>query len=252
MKLSIISFNIRFCNDDNGNAISQRAPRLGIVTKPYAADVIGLQEYRPAWGPHIRKLYGEEYDMFLQYRSQTDDREATPILWRRDKFDCVKTGYFWLSDTPEIVSRGWDELFNCYRMCVYAILKHKETGKTFTFMNTHFGFGDKGQVDSAKLIYQYSKIISAGPLFIVGDFNMTPDTPGYRAMTEHFLDVNACTAQDLTTTFHGYDPESINDQHIDYCFIDKTIIPIRHKLITETVDGKFPSDHYGLYIELEL
>jgi endonuclease/exonuclease/phosphatase family metal-dependent hydrolase len=71
-------------------------------------------------------------------------------------------------------------------------------------------------------------------------------------MTEHFLDVNACTAQDLTTTFHGYDPESINDQHIDYCFTDKTIIPIRHKLITETVDGKFPSDHYGLYIELDI
>ena len=252
MDLSIISFNIRFCDDDNGNSIVERAPRLAAITARYGADVIGFQEYRPGWEPYIKEFYGEQYDLFLKSRSETGDMEATPILWRRDKFDCVKTGYFWLSDTPEVESRGWDALFNCYRMCVYVILKHRESGKTFTFMNTHFGFGDKGQVDSAELIYRYSKKISAYPTFIVGDFNMTPDTTGYAAMAEHFLDVNACTGNDPTTTFHAYDPENVNDQHIDYCFIDKTITPIRHTVITDTIDGKYPSDHYGLYIELDI
>ena len=252
MKLSVISFNIRFCDDDNGNSIAERAPRLAAVTLPYGADVIGFQEYRPAWESHIKAFYGSQYDMFLKYRSETDDKEATPILWRRDRFDCVKTGWFWLSDTPEVESRGWDALFNCYRMCVWVILKHKESGKTFTVMNTHFGFGDKGQVDSARLIYDYSIKISPHRTFVIGDFNMTPHSMGYAAMTERFLDVNACTGNDPTTTFHAYDPEKVNDQHIDYCFTDQAITPLRHRIITDTVDGKYPSDHYGLCIELDI
>ena len=81
----------------------------------------------------------DKYDIFNKYRSESN-LESTPILWKKDKFECLKTGYFWLSDTPEVESRGWDELYNCYRICVYAILKEKATGKTFNFMNTHFGF----------------------------------------------------------------------------------------------------------------
>lgn len=252
MKISIISFNIRYCDDQNGNSISERAPRLSAITSLYDADIIGFQEYRPAWEYFIAKYYFDKYDMFLKYRNETVDIEGCPILWRKDKFDCIKTGYFWLSDTPGIESRGWDELYNCYRICVYVILKDKLSGKTLTAVNTHFGFGDKGQIDSTKLIYDYSKKISDHPTFVVGDFNMTPDSVGYAAMVEHFKDVNACTANDLSTTFHNYQPEVINDQHIDYCFIDHNITPLKQKLIADTVDGKYPSDHFGLYIELDI
>lgn len=251
MKFKVISFNIRCCDDKNGHTIAERAPRLAAVTIPFDADIIGLQEYRPAWEEHIEKYYGDKYDMFLKYRNNTDDKEAAPILWRRDKFECIDTGYFWLSDTPEVESRGWDEVYNCYRICTYVILKEKQSGETFTFMNTHFGFGDKGQVASAKLIADYSKKISDRPTFIVGDFNMKPDSPGYAEMTRHFRDVNACTVNDLRTTYHGYRPETITTEHIDYCFVNDKITPITQKIIDDTVDGKFPSDHYGLYIELE-
>jgi len=252
MKTSVISFNIKCCDDANGNSIAERAPRLSDVVSRYDSDIIGFQEYRPAWEGYIADFFGDRYDMFLKYRNKTEDIEASPILWRKDKFDCIKTGYFWLSDTPEIESRGWDEKYNCYRMCVYVILKHKLCGKTFTVMNTHFGFGDNGQVKSANLIYDYSKNISEYPTLIVGDFNMFPDSVGYGAMVKNFKDVNACTANDLGTTYHNYQPDVINDQHIDYCFIDNRIIPLSQKIITDTVEGKYPSDHFGLYIELDI
>ena len=252
MKISIISFNIRYRDDADGNSIAERAPRLSAITSHYDPDIIGFQEYRPAWEKHIADFYGDKYDMFFKYRNETVDIEASPILWLRDKFDCIKTGYFWLSDTPEIESRGWDERFNCYRMCVYVILKHKINGKIFTVMNTHFGFGDKGQIDSANLIYDYSQKISGNPTFVVGDFNMTPDSVGYKAMVENFSDVNTCTANDLSTTYHGYQPEVINDQHIDFCFIDSSITPLNQKIINNTIEGKYPSDHFGLYIELDI
>lgn len=251
MKLNVISFNIRNADDENGHSIAERAPRLSTVTSSYDADVIGFQEYVPKWDSFIEKYYFDKYDMFLKYRAETDF-EACPIFWKKDRFECVKTGYFWLSDTPEIESRGWDELYNCYRICVFVILKEKSSGKAFTFINTHFGFGDKGQVDSAKLIYEYSKKISNYPTFIVGDFNMTPTSAGYKEMVKYFSDVNALTANDLTTTYHDYKPDEITDAHIDFCFIDEKIKPISQKLMCETFDGKFPSDHYGVFVELDI
>jgi len=252
MKLNVISFNIRCCDDRNNNSIAERAPRLAKITSRYNADVIGFQEYRPKWEPYIAEFYNDKYDMFLKYRNNTIDVEASPILWRKDKFDCIKTGYFWLSDTPETQSRGWDNKYHCYRMCVYVILREKQSQKTFTVMNTHFGFGDKGQVKSVNLIYDYSKKISNHKTFIVGDFNMTPTSIAYDQMTKYFKDVNAHTANDLRSTFHDYKPEKTRDSHIDYCFIDENIIPINQTLITDTVDGKYPSDHFGLFIELDI
>ncbi len=253
MQINAVSFNIRNADDANGHSVEERAPRLWKIMKNYPADVIGLQEYTPKWADYIEKYFGEEYEIFNKYRSETtSDRESAPIMWRKDKFDCIKTGYFWLSDTPEIESRGWDELYDCFRICVYAILRDKKSGETFTFINTHFGFGDKGQTDSAKLIFEYSKKISDYPTFITGDFNMLPTAPGYLKMAELFTDVNAATAKDFGTTYHGYNPEVVTDKHIDYCFVNDKVKPLNQQIIKDTVDGKFPSDHFGLYITLEL
>lgn len=252
MELKIISFNIRFCDDPDGNSIAERAPRLQAVTAPYAADLIGLQEYRPAWEEKIQGIYGEEYEIFNRYRAEYPDNEGSPILWRKDRFSCRNTGYFWLSDTPEIQSRGWDEVCNCYRMCVYAVLEEKNSGKRFTVMNTHFGFGDRGQVASCELIHCYSQKIGPYPVILVGDFNMRPTSLAYRAMCGHFTDVNAVTARDWRCTSHAYHPETMAEEHIDYCFISRDIRALEQKIIDELVDGKYPSDHYGLYSRVEL
>jgi len=251
MELDIISFNIRCCDDKNGNSIEERAPRLNKIISRYEPDLIGLQEYRPRWEEHIDKYFGDKYEIFAKYRAESE-KEASPMLWRKDKFECIKTGYFWLSDTPDVESKGWDERFDCFRMCVCALLKEKQSGKMFVFMNTHFGFGDDGQIKSVKLIEEYFKKFSSYPTFIVGDFNMTPDDAAYTVMSEKFTDVNSVTNNDLRTTYHGYNPESIKNQHIDYCFINKNVKPVSQKIIDDTVDGMFPSDHYGLYIKIEI
>lgn len=251
MKTRIISFNIRCCDDPDGYLISERAPRLKKVLEELDADIIGLQEYSELWEEYLPSMLGEKYEFFNKYRA-VDSLESTPLLWNKEKFECLKKGYFWLSDTPEVESRGWDEsIWNCHRICTYAVLKMKETGECLTVINTHFGFGDKGQKDSADLIWKYSMKISEYPTFIIGDFNMTPASVGYAEMVKHFRDVNMLTIQDMRITYHGYDPSKVADQHIDYCFIDQNIHPVFMKVIDDTVDGKFPSDHYGLYMELE-
>ena len=137
-------------------------------------------------------------------------------------------------------------------LCVYCILKENATGTVFAVMNTHFGFGDDGQVKSVKLIEAYRKAISDYPTLIMGDFNMTPESIGYHEITKSLRDVNACTEKNFTTTYHNYRPQEVTDMHIDYCFIDESILPIRRTLITDTIDGQYPSDHYGIFMELEI
>jgi endonuclease/exonuclease/phosphatase family metal-dependent hydrolase len=65
-------------------------------------------------------------------------------------------------------------------------------------------------------------------------------------------DVNAKTVNDMRSTYHGYNPEKNQNIHIDYCFVDSQITPIHSHIIDEVVDGKFPSDHYGLFSKIEL
>ena len=247
MELKVISFNIRYCDDKDGHSISERAPRLRKVVEKYDADIIGFQEFTVPWEKEIEKFF-PEYDIYMLYRSKSE-LEAAPILWKKDKFELIDKGNFWLSSTPEVESRGWDELYNCWRMCEWVILKDKESGKLFTHMNTHYGFGDKGQTDSSKLMYEYSKKISSNPTFLTGDFNMRPTSLGYAEMVKNFTDANAVTANDRRTTYHGYG--RVNDEHIDYCFVNDKIKPLHLELIDELVDGKYPSDHYGVYTVLE-
>ena len=251
MELNIISFNIRCCDDDNGNSITERAPRLKKVIYPYDADVIGFQEYTPLWEENIEKMFLDNYGFFNKYRTSTGWLESAPILWKKDKFECLKTGYFWLSDTPEAESKGWDEI-NLNRICIYAILCDKETGTKFTFMNTHFGFGDECHKKSVNLLIDYAQKISNYPTFITGDFNMTPESDAYKIMTQRMNDVNAQTVNDTRSTFHGYNPDDNPNAHIDFCFINGQVTPLHSHIIDELVDGKFPSDHYGLFSKIKI
>ena len=250
MKLKVISFNIRCCDDKNGNSVAERAPRLATVTAPYDADVIGFQEYTPLWEKPIEEYFGGKYEIFNKYRTDTGHIESAPMIWKKDKFECLKKGCFWLSDTPEVMSGGWDT-YGHNRTCQYAVLKDRESGECFAFMNTHFGFGEENQVKSAKLILEYAEKLSEYPAFITGDFNMTPSSPAYAQMVTGMTDANEVTIKDRRSTYHGYEPEVDKNEHIDYCFINEKVKPITMKIIDELVDGKFPSDHFGVYVEIE-
>ena len=248
MELKIISFNIRCCDDKNGHSIPERAPRLQRIIGDLGADIIGLQECTPRWEEYIPEYFGAEYDMYFRHRDA--NAESTPILWRRDRFKCIKTGHFWLSDTPEVESKGWD-CVGFPRICVYALHEDNSTGAQLVAASTHFGFGDEGQVKSADLLTE--RLASLGmPYLVVGDFNMNPKSVGYAEITMRVLDVNAETVNDLRDTYHEYDPSKFRDEHIDYCFVSREFKPLDQRILDESVDGKYPSDHFGIISLVEL
>ena len=84
------------------------------------------------------------------------------------------------------------------------------------------------------------------------DFNIMPSSLPYAEMIKKVADVNELTIKDRRSTYHGYSQQNNFEQHIDYCFINGKINPITFKIIDELVEDKFPSDHYGIYADLEV
>lgn len=249
--IKLITFNIK-CGGTGEYAIDHRAPLLKTVLDRYDADLIGFQEATPNWMEHLEKDLGEEYELFNKYRAGFS-LESTPIAWRKSRFDCLDKGYFWLSDTPDVESGGWDN-YGCYRICMWVKLLDKKEGKTLTFFNTHYGFGDDNQLKSGKLLLDHFKALNVDCGFVTADFNMYPSSPGYKYLTAQLVDANAATVNDMRTTFHGYAPEKrAHLQPIDFCFVTpETVVPLTAKRIDDLVNGEFPSDHFGFYFELEV
>lgn len=250
--MKVISFNVRSANDPNGHSIHERAPRVKAVIDKYDPDLIGFQEVVPLWMEHIPEDYGQTYEIFHKFRCETFDIEGAPILWRKDRFECLDKGYFWLSDTPEIVSRGWDSI-GCHRICMWVKLRDKQNNAVFHFINTHYGFSDPCQLASTKLIFDHFKPLGIQTAFMTGDFNLGYGSPAYKALTEVLADANKLTANDTRNTYHGYRGDAHGGDPCDFCFVTPQYIqPTYFQRLTETFDGKYPSDHFGLYIELEV
>lgn len=248
MQLKVVTFNIRCADDKDGHTIAERAPRLQAVLDACDADVIGLQECTERWLP-LLEAYTDRYELYNVWRDTAEGgwKESAPLLWKRDRFACVERGRFWLSPTPDVESgKEWDTVHHCKRICQWAVLQDKASGERVLAANTHFGFGDEGQVNSARLVAERLGALGL-PTFITGDFNMTPAAPAYAEMGAHYTDLNPDKER---ITYHAYGKRQ--GSHIDYCFASSEVTAIRASLLDQTFDGKYPSDHYGLYFELDV
>lgn len=245
--LKIVSYNIRYTDDKNGLSIKERAPRLEKVLAKYDPDIIGAQEFTTKWEPQLSR-FTDTYDYILTYRAP-EDLESAPIFWKTGKFELLDHGTFWLSETPEERSIGWGA--DMHRICTWAKFKVRASGTEFYFLNTHFDFTDAPQVGSAKLLIEKAQAdFKDAPVIITGDFNMEQQSEGYYIMSHFFTDVNMATERSTIGTYTGYGEVS---ELIDYTFISpEGIKPKAYRVMTDQVDGKFVSDHYGVYTELVL
>ena len=242
MELKIYSFNIRCRDDADGHAIEERAPRVGKLLTDSDADIIGIQEYRDRWEPHWENARPTLYE---EQKVDRGDGEGLVLLWRPERLECLEKGHFWFADDPTKGDTAWDEKYHKFRICAYGVFRHIATGKIFTYMNVHYGFGAEGHRKNARLLAQYAEKLGGHPTIIAGDFNMRPDTPGYSAMTERFTDVNMATDRLATLTFHNYG-DAERSRLLDYCFVSDAVTPVSYRVITETFQGKYPSDHYPI------
>ena len=136
--LKVGTYNIRLQPGDKGtpNAWESRKVDFINLLRRMDLDAFGLQEVCPGQAEYITNNL-PQYVLVGEHRNA--DRvsgEASPVLYRKDRFDALKCGTFWLSETPDVPGlKGWGAA--CPRVCSWMWLKDRKTGKTFCFANTH-------------------------------------------------------------------------------------------------------------------
>ena len=158
----------------------------------------------------------------------------------------LKWGTFWLSETPEKPSMGWDAA--CYRTATWALMKDKKTGKKFYFVNTHLDHkGKEAQKNGLKLIVDRIDAINPQgyPMVLTGDFNMTPDNTNLAELDSRMQSVRKIAQKtDNHDTFNGWGK---GKGVIDYIYVSGFSLCPEYQTITKKyADRKFVSDHYPI------
>lgn len=249
MKLNVISQNV-MCWQAEHNSYEERRVLLQKVFNNHGADLIGIQEATPTW----KKYFDEDlrdFDGILKYRGE-ESREAVPIYWRRDRFEKIDGGWFWLSETPDMESRGWGAA--CLRITTWACLEEKETGGRFAFVNTHLDHvSEEARVNGIKLIVSFiaERFGADMPLILTGDFNTEPGSTTISITKELLSDTrDIADSANLGYTFN--DIRNGEKMTIDYVFVSEQFKCSRMDIIDETVGKTRQSDHYAVIAELEL
>ena len=109
------------------------------------------------------------------------------------------------------------------------------------------------QVPSAELLIKKVKAITGGKgAILTGDFNLTHSAPAYTTLCTYFADSNMATVKDTAQgTFPKYGQNKNGGNIIDYCFFTPgNYKALTYKVMTDMVDGKYASDHFGVYSEI--
>ena len=251
-KIVVLSQNVRCNNDGTNKNISDRAPRFKLLVEKYSPDLIGTQETTPTWNNYFKTYFAGEYGMVGCSRNgkNATSGEWGTILYRLDRFELLDSGDFWLSSTPDRVSKVSGS--NCYRICTWALLKDKVTGKTLIFANTHLDHGTDAVRDQ-QVLYLFAGLgdkIGKYPIYLTGDFNAKPDSSVYSVATSKLLDARVDAQENRSTiewTFDSYGSQTPG-KIIDYCFYDDQSDALWYKVASDQFGG-YVSDHYGVITE---
>jgi endonuclease/exonuclease/phosphatase family metal-dependent hydrolase len=256
--LRVMTFNLRYDNPRDGvNAWPNRKDWVASLITFHGADVVGVQEA-------LRRQLGD-LDARLTGWSRVgvgraDGREAgefSAILYRTDRLEMLDNGTFWLSPTPEVAgSKGWDAAIE--RIATWARFRDRRSGCRFLHVNTHFDhIGEQARQESARLIRRRIPALADGlPVIVTGDLNSLPSSGAYRIFTRDTIPGAIAPLADasiVSRTGH-YGPNStwtefkaIDPGHrIDYVMVSPGIEVLAHGVITDSWDGRFPSDHMPL------
>ena len=180
--------------------------------------------------------------------------EYSAIFFKKDELRLIEASTFWLSDTPEKVSVGWDAALP--RICTYALFEHQESKRQFWHFNTHFDhMGVKARAESAKLIAsKIESLVDAEKAVILsGDFNAEPQQEPILVLKNNFQDpIETVDLKGPLGTFNGFDLEANLDRRIDYIFF-KEVKPLEYQhLDTKRSNKRWISDHLPIYFKFKL
>ena len=247
-KVRIMSCNVRCLNpmDYGKKSWFYRADIFMKGIEQQAPGVIGFQEVTK-WQYSYLKDCLPQYDSIITYRDELVNTEGCPVFYRTDLYNLIDKNSFWLSETPDVMSKGWGAA--CYRICTYAILEDIATGERFVIFNTHLDHvSEEARINGINLVLEKIKQFGGYPAVIMGDFNAEEGTPTYISVTENFLDAKYQTENTMKSCTYQDFGKMLDAECIDYFMISKTGFKVdEYKVLTDTYDGVYASDHFQLF-----
>ena len=240
----VMSYNVRLGEFDREEIVPQ-------VIADYLPDSVGLQECDGTWFLSM-KAYLPDYKIIGVGRLSGLPLigEATAIMYRADKYKLVDWGTFWLSETPDKVSKGWDAEHN--RTCTWAILENLETGEQYAHVNTHLdNKGAEARTKGLDLVLE--KVASFDmPVVLTGDFNFAKGCDLYKQLTAGELDDAATVAEtaDSGCTYHGYNG-TVEGKPIDFILVNDQVTEVKsYNIMREKYNDRYVSDHYPIFADI--
>ena len=244
--LKVMSYNIRLGSGKDGtNSWALRYTATEEMLKDQKPDVFGVQEALDYQVHYIEDMCGYE-SVGVGREDGKKEGEHMSIFWNKKTVSMLKWGTFWLSETPQKPSKGWDAA--CFRTATWALMKDKKTGKKFYFVNTHLDHeGKEAQKNGLKLIVE--KIAEMNPeglpMVLTGDFNIEPSNPALADLDARMQSTRKIAEKtDDLTTYNGWGKSSMM---IDYIYVSGFSSCPEYQTVTKRyADRKFISDHYPI------
>lgn len=216
-----------------------------------APGIIGFQEATKwQYDYLVDTLAG--YDSVITYRDDAFNSEGCPIFYHTASYTLVDKGSFWLSETPEVMSKDWDSA--CYRICSYVILTDNVSGKDFVVFNTHLDHvSDTARINGIKVVLDKIAQFGGLPAVIMGDFNALEGSETYIRVTENFLDARYQVEDiSLDYTYQNWGNQE-NAKRLDYFMISQTGFTVNsYNVLPALYDGVYSSDHCPIALQVTL
>lgn len=248
-KITVGTYNLRYDNPgDTGNLWVNRAPIVANLIRFHDFDIFGTQEGLKNQLDDLSNALPQYTRYGLGRDDGKDKGEHSAIFFKTDEFNLLKKGDFWLSQTPDKPSLGWDATC-CNRICSWVFLQHKKSGKKFYFFNAHFDHqGKVARIESSKLILQkINDIAGNSPVIFTGDLNGSHKSEWYQTLansgklTDTYKQVKNPYVNNAS--FNSFGKEKKSYDIIDHIFVTNHFTAQKWGILTDTYFGKFPSDH---------
>jgi len=251
--IKIITYNIRLdVASDGENNWDHRKDFLAAQIQFYEPDIFGTQESQQHQVEYLTQNL-PEYSHIGLGRDENGGGESTSVFYKKNRFDVNQPSTFWLSETPDRPSKGWDAAVR--RICTFALFFDKTTNQNFWVFNTHLDHrGVEARGKGVALILEKMKEVNKQklPVIFMGDFNAEPDEAVIQNLRKVMNDTRIVSEGKPfgpSGTFNGFEFAKPVTKLIDYIFV-KQISVKKYAVLSDSNDLRYPSDHLPVYVEL--
>lgn len=250
-EIKVMSYNIRQGEAKDGtNSWALRYPATAEMIEDQKPDVFGVQE---AMSYQILFIEQNMRDYKCVGVGRDDGKkkgEYMSIFWNKKTTSMLDWGTFWLSETPDKASMGWDAA--CYRTATWALMKDKKTGRKYYFVNTHLDHvGSIARSKSTRLIVDRIAGMNKDglPVVLTGDFNMKPSDASLKPVDAVMK--SARKVAEVTDDKGTYNNWGKASDVIDYIYFSGFSSCPEYRTVTKKYAKRtFVSDHFPIVARL--